>query len=56
MIVYILDSKNFTRKHINLIKNFSNVARYKIKSTNQWLFSTQRINSLRKKLGKQHPS
>jgi exonuclease III len=28
----------------------------KLTQTNQWPFSTQRINRLRKKLGKQHPS
>jgi hypothetical protein len=37
------------------IGSFSAVAGYKINS-NQWPFSTQRINRLRKKLGKQHPS
>jgi hypothetical protein len=56
MIVYISDPKNSTRELLNLINNFSEVAGYKINSTNQWPFSTQRINRLRKKLGKQHPS
>ena len=55
MIVYIRDPKNFTRELLNLINNFSGVTGFKIQ-TNQWPFSTQRINRLRKKLGKQHPS
>ena len=28
----------------------------KLTQTSQWPFSTQRINGMRKKLGKQHPS
>jgi hypothetical protein len=55
MIVYISNSKNSTRELLNLKKNFSEVAGYKINS-NQWPFSTQRIVRLRKHLGKQHPS
>ena len=55
MIVYISDPKNFTRELLSLINSFSEVAGYKINSS-QWPFSTQRINRLRKKLGKQHPS
>ena len=55
MIVYISDPKNSTTELLNLINNFSAEAGYKINS-NQWPFSTQRINRLRKKLGKQHPS
>jgi hypothetical protein len=55
MIVYLSDPKNSTRGLLNLINNFTEVAGYKIIS-NQWLFSTQRINWLRKKLGKQHPT
>jgi hypothetical protein len=56
MIVYIRDPKNSTRELLNLIKSFSEEAGYEITQTNQWPFSTQRINSLRKKLGKQHSS
>jgi hypothetical protein len=32
------------------------IAGYKINQTDQWPFSTQKINRLRKKLEKQHPS
>jgi hypothetical protein len=58
MIVYISDPKNSTRELRNIINSFSEVAGYKInsKKKNQWPFSTQRINRLRKKLGKPHPS
>jgi hypothetical protein len=56
MILYISDPKNSTRELLNLINNFSEVAGYKITQINQWPFSTQRINRLRTKLGKQHPS
>jgi hypothetical protein len=53
MIKYISDPKNSTRELLSLINSFSAVAGYKINSNNQWPFSTQRINKLRKKLGKQ---
>jgi hypothetical protein len=56
MIVYISDPKNSTRELLNLINSFGEVAGYKINSKSQWPFSIQRINRLRKKLGKQHPS
>jgi hypothetical protein len=56
MIVYINDPKNSTRELQNLINSFSAVAGYKLTQRNQWPFSTQTINRLRKKLGKQHPS
>jgi hypothetical protein len=56
MIVYISDPKNSTRELLNLINRFSEVAGYKLTKKIQWPFSTQRINRLRKKLGKQHPS
>ena len=56
MIVYIRDPKNSTRELLSLINTFSEVAGYKLTQTSQWPFSTQRINRLRKKLGKQHPS
>ena len=48
MIIYIGDTKNSTRELLNLLNKFSKVAGYKIKSSK----STQRINRLRKKLGK----
>jgi hypothetical protein len=54
MIVYISNPKNSTREFQNLINNLSAVAGYKLTQINQWPFSTQRINRLRKKLGKQH--
>ena len=51
MIVNISDPKKSNREALNLINSFSAVAGYKINS-NQWTFSTQRINRLRKKLVK----
>jgi hypothetical protein len=56
MIVYISDPKNSTRELLNLIKSFSAEAGYKINSNKSVAFLYQRINWLRKKLGKQHPS
>ena len=56
MILYISDPKNSTRELLNLINSFGEVAKYKINSNKSMPFSTQRINRLRKKLGKQHPS
>jgi hypothetical protein len=56
MIVYISDPINSSRELLNLINSFNEVAGYKINSKSQWPFSTQRVNRLRKKLGKQHPS
>ena len=56
MLVYISDPKNSTRELLDLINSFSELAGHKINQTNQWPISTQRINRLRKKLGKQHPS
>jgi hypothetical protein len=32
MMIYLRDSKNSTRAHLNLINNFSEVAGYKINS------------------------
>ena len=55
MIVYISDPKNSTIELLNLINSFSAVAGYKLTQINQWPFSTQRRNRLRKKLGKQQP-
>jgi hypothetical protein len=54
MIVYISDPKNSTRELLNLINNFTEVLDIKLTQTNQWPFSTQRINRLRKKFRKQH--
>ena len=45
MIIYISDPKNSTRELLNMINSFSEVAGYKINSS-QWPFSTQRINRL----------
>ena len=56
MIVYISDPKNSTTELLNLINSFSEVPGHKVNSTIQWPFSTQRINSLRKILRKEHPS
>jgi hypothetical protein len=57
MIVYISDPKNSTRELLNLINSFSAVAGYKIIfKKNHWSFSTQGINRLIKKVGKQQPS
>jgi hypothetical protein len=57
MIAYLSDTQNSTRELLNLIKNFSKVAEYKISSNKSVAFSsTQRIKRQRKKLGKQHPS
>jgi hypothetical protein len=56
MIVYLGDPQNSTRELLNLINNFSKVARYKINSNKSVAFLYTRINRLRKKLGKQHPS
>ena len=55
MIVYISDPKNSTRELLTLRNSFSEVAGYKINSNKSMAF-TPRINRLRKKLGKQHPS
>jgi hypothetical protein len=53
MIVYIGDPKNSARELLNLINRFGVI---KLTQTSQWSFSTQKINRLRKKLGKQRPS
>jgi hypothetical protein len=52
-IVYTSDPKNSTRELLNLINKFRILDGKEITQTNLWLFSTQRINRLRKKLGKQ---
>jgi hypothetical protein len=53
MIVYKSDPQNSTRELLQLINNFSKLARYKINSNKSVVSFIQRINSLRKKLGKQ---
>jgi hypothetical protein len=55
MIVYISDPKNSTIELLNLKASMKELD-VKLTQTSQWPFSTQRINRLRKKLGKQHPS
>jgi hypothetical protein len=52
MIAYLSDPKNSTRGFLQLISNFSKVAGYKINLNTSEPSSTQRINRLRKKLGK----
>jgi hypothetical protein len=52
MIAYISNAQNSTRELLHLINNFNKVAGYKSKLTS----FIQRINRLRKKLGKQLPS
>jgi hypothetical protein len=56
ILVHISDPSNSTRELLNLMNSFSAVAGYNLTQKNQWPFSTQRINRLRKKLGKQHTS
>jgi hypothetical protein len=57
MIVYISGPNNSTRELLNLITSLGEVnGDIKLTQTSQWPFSTQRINRLKKKLGKQHPS
>jgi hypothetical protein len=56
MIVYISDPKNSIRELLNLINSFSEEAGYKINSNKSVAFLYKRINRVRKKLGKQHPS
>ena len=55
MIIYISDPKNSIGELLSLVNTFSEVAGYKINS-NKSVALTQKINRLRKKLGKQHPS
>jgi hypothetical protein len=55
MIVYLSNPKNSTTELLNLINNFSKVV-IKLIQTNQCPSSTQRINRLRKNLGKQYSS
>jgi hypothetical protein len=53
----VCDPENSTRELLHLIDSFSAVGGYKINSNKSAAFlSTQRINRMRKKLGKQHPS
>jgi hypothetical protein len=56
-ILYISHPKNSTRDLLKLINNFSVKSLHiKLTQMNQWPFSAQRINRLRKKMGKQHSS
>ena len=56
MIVYISDPKNSTKKLLQLINTFNNVARYKINSIKSVALLYTVINGLRKKSEKHHPS
>jgi hypothetical protein len=56
MTVYISDPKNSTRELLNLTNNFSEVGGYKINSNKSVAFLYTKINRLKKKLRKQHPS
>ena len=56
MMAFIIDPQNSTGELLKLINNFSEVARSKINSNKSVAFSTQKINRLRNKVGKQHPS
>jgi hypothetical protein len=57
MIAYIIDTKNSTRELLQMINNFSKVARYnKINSNNHSLSFIEIMNRLRNKLGRQFPS
>ena len=59
MIVYISDPKKSIRELLNLIKNFSAVAGYKINSNKSvaFLYTKDKLRKRpRKKLVKQHPS
>ena len=56
MIEYISDPKNSTRKLLNLINSFSEVAGYKINSNKSMAFLYTKDKQAEKKLGKQHPS
>ena len=51
-----LYTKNFSREILKLINSFSDVGGYKINSNKSVAFLFTKINRLRKKLGKQHPS
>ena len=57
MTVYLINPKNSTREHLQLIKNFSKGLDIKLTQANQKPSYTKRINHrLRKKLWKWHPS
>jgi hypothetical protein len=56
MIVSISHPKHFTRELLQLINNFSKVARYKTNPNKLVSSFIQMINKLRKKLGKRLPS
>jgi hypothetical protein len=54
--VYIINPKNSTGEHYQLINNFSNMARYKINSNKSVAFFYRKDKQTEKKLGKQFPS
>jgi hypothetical protein len=56
MIVYMNNSSKSTKELLKAINNFSKVDEYKINSNKSVTFLFQRINRLRKKFAKQHPS
>lgn len=56
MIVYIEDTKYYTKTCIELITKFSNLAGYKINNEKSITLHTQTKNSLRENLVKQHTS
>jgi hypothetical protein len=50
MIVYLSDPKNSTRELLNLIKNFSQVARYKINSNKSVAFLYSKNKQAKKEI------
>jgi hypothetical protein len=52
MIVYISALQNSTRKHLQLINNFTKVTEYKINSKKSVAIFYANLNGLRKKIGK----
>jgi hypothetical protein len=56
IIVYLSDPKYSTRELLQLINNLATWLDIKLTQTNQYPLNTQKINGLRKKLGKQYPS
>ena len=55
MIVYIRDPKNSTRELLNLISNFSEVARYKINSNKSVAFLYSKDKQAEKEIGETTP-
>jgi predicted metal-dependent RNase len=56
MIVYINNPKNFTRELLQLINNFSKVARYKINSNKSVAFLYKNDKQAKKEIRGQLPS